>query len=199
MLTLLCSALYYGMKIIKRYRNRRLYDTEEKEFIVLSDLERMVRNNVDIKVIDIASGKDITLTVLTSVIQERAGSWGNENTSKDMLSTVIKLGGRRSMSILKNTVLAGVGFMSLTKKKAEDLIDTLIKTGDLSKSEKKEAVLELLSKAEKSTKSKSKKFADEIEKGFDSIAWAKKADFEKLVKKVNSLSRKLNKLEKEIK
>ena len=187
------------MKIIKRYRNRRLYDTENKEFIVLTDLEPMVRRDVEFKVIDSDSGRDITLSVLTAVIGERADSWKDAGQSKDILSAVIKLGGRRSMSILKNTVLAGVGFMSMTKKKAEDLIDTLIKTGDLSKSEKKEAVLELLAKAEKSTRSTTKKFTDEIEKGFDSIAWAKKTDLEQLTKKVTSLAKKVSALEKQIK
>ncbi|MCK5126601.1 MAG: hypothetical protein KAR42_10120 [candidate division Zixibacteria bacterium] len=187
------------MKIIKRYRNRRLYDTENKEFIVLSDLERMVQNNISFKVINIATGKDITISVLTSVIGERVDSWKNARQSHDVLSAVIKLGGRRSMSILRNTVLAGVGFISLTKKKAEELIETLVKTGDLSKSEKKEAVLELLSKAEKTAKSKTKKISADIEKGLESIAWANKVDFEKLAKKVDKISRKLNKLEKGLK
>lgn len=187
------------MKIIKRYRNRRLYDTENKEFIVLSDLERMVRQSVDVKVIDNATGKDITLSVLTAVIGERASSWSDHRRSADILSTVIKLGGRRSMSILKNTVLAGVGFMTMTKKKAEELIDTLIKSGELSKSEKKEAVLELLAKAEKSTRSTRQRFSDEIEKGIDTLTWAKKTDFDKLEKKVASLTRKVNKLDKQLK
>ncbi|MEZ5358889.1 MAG: polyhydroxyalkanoate synthesis regulator DNA-binding domain-containing protein [Candidatus Zixiibacteriota bacterium] len=187
------------MKIIKRYRNRRLYDTEKKEFIVLSDLERMVRQSVELKVIDIASGKDITLSVLTAVIGEQAESWQNPRQSTDMLSAVIKLGGRRSMSILKNTVLAGVGFMTMTKKKAEELIDTLIKSGELSKSEKKEAVLELLAKAEKSTRSTRQRVSEEIEKGIDSLTWAKKSDFDKLVKKVNTLAKKVSSLEKQAK
>lgn len=187
------------MKIIKRYRNRRLYDTENKEFIVLSDLERMVHQGVKFTVIDNASGKDITLSVLTAVIGERAESWQNPRQSTDILSAVIKLGGRHSMSILKNTVLAGVGFVTMTKKKAEELIDTLIKSGELSKSEKKEAVLELLAKAEKSTRSTRRRVSDEIEKGIDSLTFAKRSEFEKLVKKVNSLTRKVNKLEKQLK
>lgn len=182
--------------IIKRYRNRRLYDTEAKHFIVLADLERMVRQNRQFTVVDSDSGDDITLSVLTAVIGEQAGGWRNGAQSKAMLRAVIKLGGRKSMSILKNTVLAGIGFVSLTKKKAEALIDTLVKSGELSKSEKKEAVMELLAKAEKSAKDTGKKLSEEFDKGLETFNWARKSEFDKLAKKVDRLTRKINKLDK---
>jgi len=187
------------MIVIKRYRNRRLYNTATKEFIVLADLEAMVRRDEQFKVLDTASGRDITLSVLTAVISERVGSWKDVSDSGDVLRAVIKLGGDRSMSILKNTVLAGIGFASLTKKKAEELIDTLVKTGEVNKSEQKKAVMELLSKAEKTTKDATNKVGKEFDKAWDSITVPRKKDFDALVSKVDRLSRRVNKLEKALK
>ena len=187
------------MKIIKRYRNRRLYHTGLKSFIVLADLEEMVRRDEQFKVIDTATGKDITLSVLTAVVSERAGSWRSVAASREILRTVIKLGGNRSMSILKNTVLAGIGFASLTKKKAEELVDSLIKTGELSKSEKKKAVLELLSKAESSAKEATSKVTGEIDKAMKKITVVKSKDMEALTKKVDKLARSVTKIEKQLK
>jgi len=186
------------MKTIKRYRNRRLYDTEEKSFIVLPDLERMVRQDIRFRVIDTATGNDVTLSMLTAVIGDSIHSWKDVAGSQDILRAVIRLGGKRSMSILKNTVLAGIGFAELTKKKAEELIDTLIKTGDLSKSEKKEAVLELLSKAETKTKETTSKVSKEIEKAIKSVSITKKSDIEALSKKIDKLNRKISDLEKKL-
>ena len=55
------------------------------------------------------------------------------------------------MSLLKNTVLASIGALHVTKDKAEKIIDDLIRRGELDKSDRKKAVMELLEKAEKST------------------------------------------------
>lgn len=187
------------MILIKRYRNRRLYHTGLKCFIVLADLEDIVRRDEQFRVIDTATGKDITISVLTSVISERAGSWRSAATSREVLLTVIKLGGNKSMSILKNTVLAGIGFVSLTKKKAEELIESLVKTGELTKSEKKKAVLELLSKAETTAKEVKTKVTGEIDKALKKITVVKSKDLESLSKKVDKLARSIAKIEKQLK
>ncbi len=55
--------------IIKRYKNRRLYNTETKEYVSYEDLARIVREGVDIKVLD-SSGEDVTKAVLIQVILE---------------------------------------------------------------------------------------------------------------------------------
>jgi len=197
------------MITIKRYRNRRLYHTGIKSFIVISDLEGMVRRGEDFRVIDSATGEDITLSMLSAIISDGVYNWKDLTASRDMLCAVIKIGGRQPMSILKNTVLAGIGFASITKKKAEELVDSLIKTGEVNKSERKEAVMELLTKVEASGKERTAKFREEakgagsklgkeIEKTLEKIRPAKQTDIEKLIKKIDRLSRKVNGLEKKL-
>ncbi len=55
---------------IKKYANRRLYDTASSSYVTLEDLARMVREGVDFIVIDARSGEDITRSVLTQIIVE---------------------------------------------------------------------------------------------------------------------------------
>lgn len=59
---------------IKKYANRRLYDTERSCYITLEDLGTMVRDGRDFRVVDAKSGEDITHNVLTQIImdEERA-------------------------------------------------------------------------------------------------------------------------------
>ncbi|MDQ8757275.1 polyhydroxyalkanoate synthesis repressor PhaR [Sphingosinicella sp. LHD-64] len=56
--------------IIKKYANRRLYDTESSTYITLERLAQMVRQKRDFKVLDAKSGEDITRSVLTQIIME---------------------------------------------------------------------------------------------------------------------------------
>lgn len=61
---------------IKKYANRRLYDTESSAYITLDKLAQMVREGREFEVIDAKSGEDITRTVLTQIIvdEEARGS-----------------------------------------------------------------------------------------------------------------------------
>jgi polyhydroxyalkanoate synthesis repressor PhaR len=186
------------MITIKRYRNRRLYHTGDKAFIVLADLERMVKHGERFRVIDQATGNDITVSMLTAVLSERVHGWKDLADTQEILRAVITVGGEKSMGILKDTVLAGIGFVELTRKKAEELVDSLIKSGELSKSEKKEAMLELLSKAETKTKETTGKITKEVDKAIKNFTITKKSEIEALSKKIDRLGRKLSSLEKKV-
>ncbi|MGQ0588383.1 MAG: polyhydroxyalkanoate synthesis repressor PhaR [Sphingosinicella sp.] len=56
--------------IIKKYANRRLYDTESSTYITLERLAQMVRQKRDFKVVDAKSGDDITRQILTQIIMD---------------------------------------------------------------------------------------------------------------------------------
>ena len=193
------------MRIIKRHRNRRLYDTEESRIINQTDLARIVRSGIEIQVVDNATGEDITLIVLGRVMLSEASSWDEIKESKELFRKIISLGGDKSMSVLKNTILASIGVIQVTKARAEKVIDELIKKGDLDKSDRKKAVMELLDKAEKSTaqiREKVSKGADKTHKEFTrivkSLNVAKSTDMKKLESKVDRLARTLKNLEKKL-
>ena len=57
-------------KIIKRYQNRKLYDTLLSRYITLEDLAKMIKNGEDIVVVDNLTEKDITSNTLTQLILE---------------------------------------------------------------------------------------------------------------------------------
>src|SRR5690606_32770424 len=57
-------------KIIKRYQNRKLYDTQQSCYVTLDDIAKMIRNNEEVMVIDNKSKNDITAATLTQIIFE---------------------------------------------------------------------------------------------------------------------------------
>jgi polyhydroxyalkanoate synthesis repressor PhaR len=57
-------------KLIRKYVNRRLYDTTQSRYVNLDDLRRLIAAGSDIKVIEQSSGQDITTTVLLQIIED---------------------------------------------------------------------------------------------------------------------------------
>lgn len=58
------------VKIIKRYQNRKLYDTQQSCYVTLDDIAKMIRANEEVMVIDNKSKNDITAATLTQIIFE---------------------------------------------------------------------------------------------------------------------------------
>jgi polyhydroxyalkanoate synthesis repressor PhaR len=57
--------------VIKRYSNRKLYDTQESRYVTLEEIEEMIRAGKEISVVDAASGEDLTAVTLTQIILEK--------------------------------------------------------------------------------------------------------------------------------
>ncbi|MFH1159282.1 MAG: polyhydroxyalkanoate synthesis repressor PhaR [Pseudomonadota bacterium] len=77
-------------RIIKKYPNRRLYDTERSTYITVADVLKLTRQNVEFQVVDANSGEDITRSVLVQVITEREGGSAPIFTT-DMLTRFIRV------------------------------------------------------------------------------------------------------------
>jgi polyhydroxyalkanoate synthesis repressor PhaR len=58
--------------IIKKYENRRLYDTTGSRYINLDEIAQLIKDGTDVKVMDAATGEDITRVVLTQIIMDDA-------------------------------------------------------------------------------------------------------------------------------
>lgn len=58
--------------VIKKYENRRLYDVTNSRYVNLEDVARILQNGDDIRVVDVATGDDITRLILTQIIVEGA-------------------------------------------------------------------------------------------------------------------------------
>jgi polyhydroxyalkanoate synthesis repressor PhaR len=78
--------------IIKKYANRRLYNTQSSSYITLDHLAHMVRENVDFKVVDAKTGDDITHQILTQIIMEEEAS-GEQMLPVNFLRQLIALYG----------------------------------------------------------------------------------------------------------
>jgi polyhydroxyalkanoate synthesis repressor PhaR len=56
--------------VIKRYSNRKLYDTQESRYVTLEELEELIRAGKEISVVDVSTGEDLTSVTLAQIILE---------------------------------------------------------------------------------------------------------------------------------
>lgn len=86
-------------RVIKKYPNRRLYDTVESRYITLADIRRLVMEKIDFIVIDKKSQDDITRSILLQVISEQEHN-GEPLMSQDFLAQVIRSYGGAMQSVI---------------------------------------------------------------------------------------------------
>jgi polyhydroxyalkanoate synthesis repressor PhaR len=86
-------------RVIKKYPNRRLYDTVESRYITLADIRRLVTDGVEFVVIDKKSQDDITRSILLQVISEQEHA-GEPLMSQDFLSQIIRSYGSAMQSFV---------------------------------------------------------------------------------------------------
>jgi polyhydroxyalkanoate synthesis repressor PhaR len=82
-----------GPVIVKKYANRRLYNTETSSYITLDHLAAMTREGRDFKVVDARSDEDITHNVLTQIIMEEESRGGQNMLPVNFLRQLISMYG----------------------------------------------------------------------------------------------------------
>src|SRR5216110_2296363 len=106
-------------RAIKKYPNRRLYDTANSGYITLADVKQMVLDHVDFQVVDAKSGEDLTRAILLQIILEEESA-GMPMFSSEMLSQMIRFYGNALQGIMGNYMEQNVkAFMAIQSKLQE--------------------------------------------------------------------------------
>ena len=93
------AAMENPVRLIKKYPNRRLYDTRTSSYITLAEIKQMVLKNEEFQVIDAKSGDDLTRQILLQVILEEE-SGGAPMFSSDLLSELIRSYGNTMQGLM---------------------------------------------------------------------------------------------------
>jgi polyhydroxyalkanoate synthesis repressor PhaR len=119
--------------LIKRYPNRKLYDTEAKHYIALDDVAALVRAGAEVRVVDHASGDDLTALILMQVIVEqekqRSGS-----TPRSALAGLMQAGGD-TFDAVRRALLPLSEAARQADEEIERRIQDLIRLGELAEDE----------------------------------------------------------------
>ena len=125
-------------KVIKRYTNRKLYDTVESRYVTLDEIAEMVKAGTEVRIVDNRTKEDLTSVTLAQIIFEE-----EKKTSKMSLRTLkdlIRHGGERAAQIVEDTQAELRGRVEAVRQAAEHRVQTLIKTSQQTTDRAKEMV-----------------------------------------------------------
>lgn len=88
------------VRLIKKYPNRRLYDTKTSSYITLADVKQMVHRQEEFQVVDAKSGEDLTRSILLQIILEEESTGGLPMFSSDLLSQLIRFYGNAMQGVM---------------------------------------------------------------------------------------------------
>jgi len=105
--------------VIKKYANRRLYNTRSSSYITLDDLSRMTREGTDFQVLDAKTGNDITHAILTQIIMEEESS-GEQMLPISFLRQLIAMYGNSMQSMMPHYLEATMDNFQANQRKLQE-------------------------------------------------------------------------------
>ncbi|MCH7894553.1 MAG: polyhydroxyalkanoate synthesis repressor PhaR [Proteobacteria bacterium] len=112
-------------RIIKKYPNRRLYDTEESRYITLADIRQLVLEKIDFVVIDKKTQEDITRSILLQVIADHEGR-GEPVMSQDFLAQVIRSYGGTMQSMMSSYLEQSLRLFMTQQQQIRDKVKDVV-------------------------------------------------------------------------
>src|SRR4026208_788169 len=107
------------LRLIKKYPNRRLYDTATSSYITLADVKQLVLEQVVFKVMDAKSEEDLTRSILLQIILEEESA-GAPMFSSDMLSQIIRLYGNAMQGMMGSYLEKNIQTFIEMQKRLQD-------------------------------------------------------------------------------
>lgn len=107
--------------IIKKYANRRLYNTSSSSYITLEDLARMTREGVEFQVLDAKSGKEITHQILTQIIMDEETN-GEQLLPVGFLRQLISMYGNSMQAMMPHYLEASMDNFLANQKKVQQAL-----------------------------------------------------------------------------
>lgn len=107
------------IRIIKKYPNRRLYDTTSSTYITLADVKQLVLEAGEFQVIDAKTGQDLTRSILLQIILEEEGC-GIPIFTIEMLTQIIRFYGHTMQGLMGSYLEKSLGMFVDAQQKLQD-------------------------------------------------------------------------------
>jgi polyhydroxyalkanoate synthesis repressor PhaR len=114
---------------IKKYANRRLYNTASSTYVTLANLAKMVKNGEDFVVLDAKTNEDITRSVLTQIIFEQEGIEGQSLLPTTFLRQLIRFYGDSMQALLPSYLEFSIDRFNGEKQAIRDAASRMFSTG----------------------------------------------------------------------
>ena len=175
-------------KVIKRYTNRKLYDTVESRYVTLEEIAEMIKAGAEVKILDNRTKEDLTSVTLAQIIFEE-----EKKTSKmslKMLGDLNRHGGERAQQFVEDTGAELRGRVEAVRQAAEQRVQSLLTrsqtTGDRAR--------DLVAASQEALSQLQRRLDERVRSTFEGMS-----NLPEIRKELQQISQRLEELEKKLK
>lgn len=176
---------------IKRYANRKLYDTTTSCYVSLEKIHALIEQGIDVVIVDSRTGEDITSITLTQVMVEAEKRRRNVM-PLETLKGVLQRGGESVLDFLEQTRRAGKGALSLADEARERAYQRLVDQGELTEEEAREFLGSLGKNLGKQRRDLERTIDRRVRQMVDGMRLPSRAEVQDLTKRVDRIVKKLD-------
>jgi polyhydroxyalkanoate synthesis repressor PhaR len=187
-------------KVIKRYTNRKLYDTVESRYVTLDEIAEMVKQGVEVKIVDNRTKEDLTSVTLAQIVFEEEKK--KSQMPLDVLREIIRRPGNTVTDFFKTEVSPRVQSI---REEAESRLDRLLhredKPGgaDGAQTQAQAPSPSIIQQSQKVLEDLQKRVDDRVKAVVDGVVGGLPAlgrDMQALIQRIEQMEKKIEELEK---
>lgn len=183
------------MHIIKKYANRKLYDTTVKRYLTMNQLAELIKSGEEVSIIDNETGDDLTSAIVSQLLARE-----DTNTDKAVPSSVLMQMLRKGRGTLfgygRKYVSLWQNALTMSKEEIEKRINSLVREKEISESEGKTLKQEIIGFANNLKLWIIDNIDQRMSDALKGIHLSSKAQISELHNRVDELSRRVAELEK---
>lgn len=183
------------MHKIKRYANRKLYDTKDKKYIKLDQIAELIKAGQEISVVDNQTGDDLTSATISQILA-RDKKIKNGDVVSSVLIQLLRKGGGTLVDYGKKYVSLWESGLTMAGDEIDKMVNRLVKDQELSESEGSKLKKDMADRADDLKKWIGDKIDHQINHTLNLMNLATKDQVADLTAKIDALTQKVAKLER---
>lgn len=123
------------MHLIKKYANRKLYDTTEKKYVTMKHISEMIKSGKDVSIIDNETNEDLTSSIVSSLMGKDSGEDDGSSLSPTLLIQLFRKGSGALTDYAKKYLNIWQNAFTLAEDELDFMLKSLVKNNEISKTE----------------------------------------------------------------
>jgi polyhydroxyalkanoate synthesis repressor PhaR len=183
------------MHVIKKYANRKLYNTKDKQYLTMDSLSELIKSGEEVSILDNETGEDLTSAIVSQLLAREKGD-DEKAVPSGVLIQMLRKGRGTLFGYGKKYISLWQSVFTMSRGEMEKLVNALVKDKELSEFEGKSLKKEIVSFTSNLKTWIIENIDHRVDEVLQMMNLATKDQLSELIKKVDDLTRQVKDLEK---
>ena len=185
-----------SMHLIKKYANRKLYDTKDKRYLTMDRLAELIKSGAEVSIVDKETGDDLTSSIVSQLLA-REDADNDRAVPSSVLMQLLRKGRGTLFGYGKKYVSLWQSALTMSKDEIEKLVNSLVKDKEISESEGKNLKKEIMGFANNLKAWIIENIDLRVSEGLKRMNLSSRDQVSQLTRRVDALARKVEELEEQ--